>query len=90
MFLFYSSVISLSPELHYTIGWTYSFKYIIIMICLYFSYHFNTQNMRNSNLVYVLKMEYVHKVNIFVLKMIVKSGLEKINLKFLHAQAIFY
>ena len=33
--------------------------------------------MRNSNLVYVPKMEYVHKVNIFGLKMMVKSGLEK-------------
>jgi hypothetical protein len=50
----------------------------------------NTQNMRNSNLVYVSKMEYVHKVNIFGLKMMVKSGLEKIILKFLHAEAIFY
>jgi hypothetical protein len=49
----------------------------------------NTQNMRNSNLVYVPKMEYVHKVNIFGLKMMVKSGLEKIILKFLHAEAIF-
>jgi hypothetical protein len=49
-----------------------------------------TQNMRNSNLVYVPKMEYVHKVNIVGLKMMVKSGLEKIILKFLHAQAIFY
>jgi hypothetical protein len=50
----------------------------------------NTQNMRNSNLVYVPKMEYVHKVNIFGLKMMVKSGLEKIILEFLHAEAIFY
>ena len=51
---------------------------------------FNTQNMRSSNLVYVSKMEYVHKVNIFDLKMMVKSGLKKIILKFLHAEAIFY
>jgi hypothetical protein len=50
----------------------------------------NTQNMRNSNLVYVPKMEYVQKVNIFGLKMMVKSGLEKIILKFLHAEAIFF
>jgi hypothetical protein len=46
--------------------------------------------MRNSNLVYVPKMEYVHKGNIFGLKMMVKSGLENFFLKFLHAQAIFY
>ena len=30
------------------------------------------------------------KNNIFGLKMMMKSGLEKIILKFLHAQAIFY
>ena len=50
----------------------------------------NTQYMRNSNLVYVPKMEYVHKVNIFGLKMMVKSGLEKNILKFLHAQNYFF
>ena len=33
--------------------------------------------MRNSNLVYVPKMEYVHKVNIFGLKIMVKSGLKQ-------------
>ena len=32
---------------------------------------FNTQYMRNSNFVYVLKMEYVPKINIFGLKMMV-------------------
>jgi hypothetical protein len=42
--------------------------------------------MRNPDIVYVLKMEYVSKINIFGLKMMVKSGLEKIFLKFLHAQ----
>ena len=31
----------------------------------------NTQYMRNSNFVYVLKMEYVPKMNIFGLKMMV-------------------
>ena len=35
-------------------------------------------------------MEYVSKINTFGLNMMVKSGLEKIFLKFLHAQAIFY
>ena len=29
-------------------------------------------------MVYVLKMEYVYKINIFGLKMMMKSGLEKI------------
>ena len=32
-------------------------------------------------MVYVLKMEYVSKINIFGLKMVVKSGLEKMFLK---------
>jgi hypothetical protein len=40
--------------------------------------------------VYVLKIEYVYKINIFGLKMMAKSGLEKIFLKFLHAEDIFY
>ena len=34
-------------------------------------------------------MEYVHKINIFGLKMMAKSGLEKIFLKFLHAGDYF-
>ena len=42
--------------------------------------------MTNSTLVCPLKIEYVTKNNIFGLKMIMKSGLEKIILKFLHAQ----
>ena len=33
--------------------------------------------MRNSSIVYLVKMEYVSKTNIFGLKMMVKSGLEK-------------
>ena len=46
----------------------------------------NTQYMRNPDMVYVLKMEYVvSKINIFGLNMMVKSGLEKIFLKFFHA-----
>ena len=32
--------------------------------------------MTNSTLVYPVKMEYVYKINIFGLKMMVKSGLE--------------
>ena len=45
--------------------------------------------MRNPDMAYVLKMEYVSKINIFGLKMMVKSGVEKIFLKFLHAQGLF-
>ena len=35
-------------------------------------------------------MEYVSKINIFGLKMIMKSGLEKIFMKSLHAQSLFW
>ena len=49
----------------------------------------NTQYMTNSTLVSPVKMEYVTKNNIFGLKMMMKSGLEKIILKFLHALIIF-
>ena len=52
--------------------------------------NFTTQYMRNPDMVYILKMENVHKINIFGLKMMVKNGLEKIFLKFLHAQAVVY
>ena len=45
--------------------------------------------MRNPDMVYVLKIEYVPKINIFGLKMMMKCGLEKIFLKFLHAQSLF-
>ena len=34
-------------------------------------------------------MEYVYKINIFGLKIMVKSGLEKIFMKFLHAGDFF-
>ena len=45
----------------------------------------NTQYRRNSTFVYPVKMEYVSRINISSLKMMVKSGLEKNILKFLHA-----
>jgi hypothetical protein len=45
--------------------------------------------MTNSTLVSPVKMEFVPKANIFGLKMMLKRGLEKIILKFLHALAIF-
>ena len=43
----------------------------------------------HPDMVYVLKMEYMSIINIFGIKMMVKSGLEKIFLKFLHAQGLF-
>ena len=45
--------------------------------------------MRNPDMVCVLKMEHVSKINIFGLKMMVGSGLEKIYSKFLYAQSLF-
>ena len=42
--------------------------------------------MRNSTIVYPVKVEYGSEIsNIFVLKMMMKSGLEKTFLRFLHA-----
>ena len=52
-------------------------------------YGLNTQYLRNPDMVYVLKMEYESKIDLFGLKMMVKSGLEKMFLKFLYAQGIF-
>ena len=43
----------------------------------------------DSYFIYVLKIEHVSKIDSFGLKMMVKSGLEKIFLKFLHAQGLF-
>jgi len=44
----------------------------------------------DSTLVCPVKMEYGPENNIFVLKMMMKSGLEKIILKFLHGHVIFF
>ena len=49
----------------------------------------NTSYLTDSYIVFTLKMESATKSIIFGLKMMVKSGLEKIFMKFLHAQAIF-
>ena len=45
--------------------------------------------MTNLTLVCLVKIEYVTKSNIFGLKIMIKNGLEKNILKFLHAQANF-
>ena len=44
----------------------------------------NTSYLTDSYILFTLKMESVYKIIIFALKMMVKSGLEKIFLKFLH------
>ena len=50
----------------------------------------NTKNMTNPTIVSPVKMEYGGNFSISGLNMMVKSGLEEIFLKFLHAFAIFY
>jgi len=50
----------------------------------------NTQYMTNSTLVCPVKIENVTNNIIFGLKKIMKSGLEKVILKFRRVQAIFY
>ena len=49
----------------------------------------NTSYLTDSYIVFTLKMESVSVITIFGLNMMVKSGLEKIFLKFFHAEAIF-
>ena len=54
------------------------------------SYHFiNTSYFTDSYIVFTFKMESVSENTIFGLKMVVKSGLEKIFLKFLQARDYF-
>ena len=48
-----------------------------------------TSNLADSYIVFALKMESISKNTIFGLKIMVKSGLEKIFLKFLHAGDYF-
>ena len=50
---------------------------------------FHTSYLNDSYISFTLKMESVSKNTIFGLKMTVKSGLEKIFLKFLHAGDYF-
>ena len=50
----------------------------------------STSYLTNSYIFFTLEIESVSKITIFGLKMMVKSGLEKIFLKFLHAEAIFF
>ena len=45
---------------------------------------------KSSSIVYQVKTKYGWSFSISGLKMMVESGLEKIFLNFLHAQAIFY
>ena len=54
-----------------------------------YSRFFNTQYMTNTTIVSPVKMEYGWNFSISGLKMMVKSGLEKIFFKFLHALAHF-
>ena len=49
----------------------------------------NTPYLNDAYIVFTLKMESVSKNTIFGLKLMVKSGLEKIFLKFLHAGDYF-
>ena len=49
----------------------------------------NTSYLTDSYIVFTLKMESAPKIKNFGLKMMMKSGLEKIILKFLHALIIF-
>ena len=58
-----------------------------LLVCLF---QLNTQNMTNPTIEAQVKMEQGRNFSISGLKMTVKSGLEKIYLKFLHAKLIFF
>ena len=49
-----------------------------------------TSYLTNSYIIFTLKMKSVSKITIYGYKMMVKSGLQKIFLKFLHVEAIFF
>ena len=49
----------------------------------------NVQYIGNSTILCPFKMEYGPEIDTFVLKMMMKSGLEKIILKFIDAQSLF-
>ena len=55
----------------------------------YFNTDLNTSYLNDSYIIFTLKIESVSKNTIFGIKMMVKSGLEKIFLKFLHAGDYF-
>ena len=54
------------------------------------SIKFSTFHLTDSYIIFTLKMESISKNTIVGLKMTVKSGLERIFLKFLHVKAIFF
>ena len=69
--------------IHSEISWPLAKKYLVSN-----KLH-NTSYLTDSYIMFTLKMESVSKTAIFGLKMIVKSGLEKIFLKFLHVGDYF-
>ena len=56
----------------------------------FIGFHFNTSYLTDSYIVFSLKMESVSKITTFGLKMMVKSGLEKTFLKFLHGHTMSF
>ena len=72
------------------LGWIFKLKYTFDPEHIYFKQsNLNTSYLPDSYISFTLKMESVYKNTIFGLKMMVKSGLEKIYLKFLHAGDYF-
>ena len=54
------------------------------------TYGFSIHYMRISVIVYPVKMEYGTEINISVLKMMMKSGLERTILTFIQGQSLFW
>ena len=72
-----------------TMFWNVKLWNILISRNIYNHFLFNMSYLTESCIVFTLKMESVPKNSIFGLKMMVKSGLEKIFLKYLHAGDYF-
>ena len=83
---------SISSPIHMPIlsTWNSFGKLIAFYILIESGGFLNTSYLTDSYIVFTLKMESVPKIKNFGLKMLVKSGQEKIFLKFLHAEAIFF
>ena len=92
----YASTVTKNLGLGYN-SWPCSAGYLLVMHSFSVGHtsflpiiEVNTSYLIDSYIVFTLKMKSVSQTTIFGLIMMVKSGLEKIFLKFLHAEAIFF
>ena len=68
----------------------HALTYFILTSKIFPELPLNMSSLTDSYIVFTLKMKSVSEITIFGIKMMMKSGLEKIFLKFLHAEATFF